>query len=73
MRKFSLQFFLLLVLFAGAFFLASSLLSRAGGGVRVNHDENPPARYSIQVVLKARANPPDSCRFVEMGTNMAVR
>ena len=70
MKNFGLQFFALLLLFTGAFFLASWIMPMAVNGDSVD-DGAGHTRFSVQVVLKAKAAPPDFWRIVEQGIDVA--
>lgn len=70
MKRFPLIFVLLLLLCV-AMILAISLAVPLWGGDRNPAEPENAPRYSIQVVLKARNNPPDFWRIVEQGIDMA--
>lgn len=72
MRKFLTHQVLLLVLLTVVFLLAAVALAVLPGVGKPAAPPEPAARFHVQVVLKARANPPDYWRVVEQGIAMAA-
>jgi len=64
--------FLLVLSALVACFLVLSLFFFYESRTIAPEDPSPADRYRIQVVLKARANPPDFWRIVEMGVDVAA-
>ena len=71
MKKFFWQYLLLLLLFSAVLYAANIYFSQSG--VDASADKGNGAHpFSVQVVLKARANPPDFWRIVEQGLEMGA-